>query len=349
MPNLFSKLFNPGAQKKEAIEALIQQIYLGNFREIDIENFLSSRSLTKETIERDLISLLESYIRDFFKPNLTKEQYRKVNKDLVDLRAVLGLRNDVGEEAREHFCVEYFRDFVTGILSDGVYNDEKKQSIEEFQNAIKINPYRAEAIVDQIRRAVVQAYFNSLISDRRISPEEMQKLDSLSKSLAVSVGFDQTARGLIDRFSLLWRIENNEIPIIVNPGIILQRQEECYYIVQVGWYETRKQTSGVNYGGLTYRKRIAGGLYFRAGSLGIKPISQDILTKIDQGSVYLTNKRMIFTGAKGNKTIAFNSIIDIQPFANGVLIERSTGKSPFLEFEDDVEIFSTILNQILTA
>ena len=48
-------------------------------------------------------------------------------------------------------------------------------------------------------------------------------------------------------------------------------------------------------------------------------------------------------GKKGNKTIAINKSLDIEPFKNGVFIQKESGKGPFLEFSDNVDIFSMIL------
>ena len=99
----------------------------------------------------------------------------------------------------------------------------------------------------------MQSYFKQILADRRISPEEYSRFEDRCKSLSVDASFDPEAIRLIDKFRLLWQIENDEIPIIANPGIILQKHEVCYYAVMVDWYENRKQTTGVSYGGLTYR------------------------------------------------------------------------------------------------
>jgi len=70
---------------------------------------------------------------------------------------------------------------------------------------------------------------------------------------------------------------------------------------------------------------------------------------IDGGKIYLTNKRLIFMGKKGNKTIAINKSLDIEPFKNGVFIQKESGKGPFLEFSDNVDIFSMILVRLMNV
>jgi hypothetical protein len=61
----------------------------------------------------------------------------------------------------------------------------------------------------------------------------------------------------------------------------------------------------------------------------------------------LTNRRIIFTGEKSNKTLSLKQILDFEVYTNGVEIKKSTGKNPFLSFEDDTEIFSMILGKLL--
>lgn len=52
-------------------------------------------------------------------------------------------------------------------------------------------------------------------------------------------------------------------------------------------------------------------------------------------------------GTKGNKIIAINKILDIEPFRNGIDIQKESGKSPFLEFSNNVDIFSMILIRLM--
>ena len=52
-------------------------------------------------------------------------------------------------------------------------------------------------------------------------------------------------------------------------------------------------------------------------------------------------------GEKGNKTIRINTILDITPYSNGVDIQKDAGKSPFLDFKDNIDVFSMILVRLM--
>lgn len=52
-------------------------------------------------------------------------------------------------------------------------------------------------------------------------------------------------------------------------------------------------------------------------------------------------------GSKGNKTINLNKILNIDPYSNGIEIQKETGKNPFLEFKNNVDVFSMIISRLI--
>ena len=52
-------------------------------------------------------------------------------------------------------------------------------------------------------------------------------------------------------------------------------------------------------------------------------------------------------GNLGNKIIRLNKILDITPYKNGVDVQKETGRSPFLEFSENVDIFSMMLVRLM--
>jgi hypothetical protein len=45
--------------------------------------------------------------------------------------------------------------------------------------------------------------------------------------------------------------------------------------------------------------------------------------------------------------ININKILDFSPFKNGVDLQKDSGKSPFLEFEENIDIFTLILLRLM--
>ena len=130
----------------------------------------------------------------------------------------------------------------------------------------------------------------------------------------------------------LWIISGKIEPVVAD--LTLEKNESCFLISPVTWFEYRKIPKRINYGGVTGRIKIAKGISYRYGSIAGNRVSQDELVKIDSGTVYFTNKRIIFKGNFGNKSIPLSKIIDIEEYTDGLTIQRATGKSPFIEMEN---------------
>ena len=52
-------------------------------------------------------------------------------------------------------------------------------------------------------------------------------------------------------------------------------------------------------------------------------------------------------GAKGNKVTKLNNILDFNPYSNGIEIQKASGKSPFIEFSQDIDIFTLMLDRVI--
>jgi hypothetical protein len=95
------------------------------------------------------------------------------------------------------------------------------------------------------------------------------------------------------------------------------------------------------------RIKIARGLYWKAGSYSVDAQREDVMQLIDEGSLYLTSKRLIFMGGRGNKTISLGKILDFRAYSDGVKIQKDSGKDPLITFDADGEIFAAALGRAI--
>jgi hypothetical protein len=79
----------------------------------------------------------------------------------------------------------------------------------------------------------------------------------------------------------------------------------------------------------------------------VAPVKQEQLTQIDSGKIYFTNKRVIFDGGRANKTIKLSALIGIEPYTDGIGLEKATGKSPVIVLDEHVELATIILSALL--
>lgn len=162
-----------------------------------------------------------------------------------------------------------------------------------------------------------QLYFNSLIeflNDRWIA--ENEELVGISEKEA------------LEKYSI--NLLKNEI--------LYKQFEDCVF------YELKRNRSMPVYSGLSYRIPLGSGFNYRIGTCSnLNPDARDEWSVQSTGSVFLTNKRIIFLGTS-NKIINLNSLLDIEKFNDSVLLGKTTGKKPLIKFDfDDSSVFSRLL------
>jgi len=132
----------------------------------------------------------------------------------------------------------------------------------------------------------------------------------------------------------------------IHVDLNLQKGEKCFFQSNAKWYEYRSVTKRVNYGGVTTRIKIIKGVYYRTGSLNVNRVTNNELKLINSGNIFLTNKRIIFTGNEKNSIIKMDKILSFTPYADGVEIDKETGKNPTIIL-DNAEVFCMMLSRFL--
>jgi hypothetical protein len=149
---------------------------------------------------------------------------------------------------------------------------------------------------------------------------------------------------MLDRFSLYWRIENGDLPV-VHARIPLEADERCHHSVGASSYEPRRAPTEEGEGVVSLR--IARGVYFRVGSMSADKLDREAGRRIADGQLYITSKRLVFDAGERSVSILLPEIAAFQVYSDGLVIERSTGKGPFLGLAEDVEMAAVILGAAL--
>lgn len=126
----------------------------------------------------------------------------------------------------------------------------------------------------------------------------------------------------IDNF--LSKLHQGEIKLNESQSspIILKKNEKANLVMEdISFRETRavRRTRG-GYGGPSIR--VAKGVSFRLGGISAKSESREELREIDQGSLVLTNKRLIFIGSKRTINIDLRKIMAIEAYKDGIASQR---------------------------
>ncbi|MDP3442351.1 MAG: hypothetical protein Q8T08_05770, partial [Ignavibacteria bacterium] len=233
------------------------------------------------------------------------------------------------------------------LVSDVLITDDEETEIMSWQNIFGMTKEQIEEITNPVLQEVLNAKMNEFTEDERISPEEEQSIVELAKNLRATLNVTPETQNQIDSMKALWNIENGDLPPL-EVEIILQKSEFCVFTKAVDYLEKRKITTGYNYGGPSFRLKIAKGIYYRAGNVRGSRQTEDILTKIDSGRFYITNKRVLFYGTLGNKTIRYNQIIDFEVYSDGLRISKATGKDAVFSFDNETQLAGAYLARCIS-
>jgi len=165
-------------------------------------------------------------------------------------------------------------------------------------------------------------------------------MDAIAKSLRINVQIDKQNKAALERMKELWRIENTE-PQSIQVDIKLSKGELCYYSGSTKWYEFK---SSRGFG--SSQNRVVKGFLYQVGGTSDNRSESD-LKYVDNGKIYMTNKRITFVGNAGNKNLPYTKILGFSPFVNGVEVEKDAGKDVFLKLDGDLELISTIFSKVL--
>jgi len=122
-------------------------------------------------------------------------------------------------------------------------------------------------------------------------------------------------------------------------SVILKGDEETKLVLSdISLLEPRAVRSG-GYGGPSFR--IAKGVSLKVG--GFRSESHDELRKVDQGTLVLTNKRFIFSGAKRTVATNLGKIVSVEPHADAIALRRTgKGKTQYFASADPLTFNITV-------
>ena len=274
------------------------------------------------------------------------DNYLAVTKETVS--AILERRGGSPQNCREHF-MEFMGETIEAALRDGRLDDDEHEVLAYLCEILELDGDLVTGLYKSKAHSIVQAAIASMVDQGYVSPDDDERLSGLAEGLRVELSFPPDTEALLDKLRLNYRIQQGELSEIA-VDISLPRAERCFGVRHgVDWYETRRATRRVSYGGPTARIKIMKGVYYRVGSMGVQTKSQDEWRRLDSGTLYLTNKRLLFLGTSLNKTIRLSQIVAHVAYLDGIEILKGAGKNPRLLFDKDPDTFGLLLQALIDA
>jgi hypothetical protein len=262
---------------------------------------------------------------------------------LAALREPLGIDEDVVKRLEEELILPRFTAAVQKALA---VQRRVAAETDRLARVLRLSDDTVHRVINQSVAAILDPEFQTMVEDHRLSPRAFTEFTELAKGLHVHPAVDAATQELLERYHLLWRIENGEIPAIAVP-IALQKSEVCHFACGARWLVLRKQTRTVGYDRRGVRFRVARGAAYRVGQSRRHRMTSGGLTEIDAGTLYITNKRVYFDGARWNSSIRLSCLIAFEPYSDGLMLEKSAGRNPYLILDGDVELAAVLLSALL--
>lgn len=357
--NAFTK---KNLEKQSFFQKIFKKLPKQNFI-IEIENYLSEHENDISDISIDFVNELVSKYKVNYDKSFEEDKKRLftqfLNKVLEDekisdnesaslkaLQKFLQVKDIFINKILTEKTSEIYKSKVDDVIKDGVVDDKEKEYIENIRKNLLLSDSTAKNIYNAEAQKLLTDLVNNSIKDERLSPDEEKQINELAKNLDVRITYEEKTKAALDKYKLFWIIENGEIPTI-SSDINLQKSENLYFKTNIEWYEMKSVTQRVNYSGVSTRIKICKGVYYKIGSVAPERVTQDIWKIVDNGTLYLTSKRIIFIGTKANKNMKLDKILAFEPYRNGVQIDKDTGKATFFSFTNNVDVFSLLLSRLM--
>jgi hypothetical protein len=267
---------------------------------------------------------------------------------LAYLRHLLTLSDRETATMQQEVLTARYRLAAGQALADAQLTQAEREGIERLFTALRVPTEIHVAVWTELSKPLIQKRLDEAIADHRLSPHKLDDVRAYATSLGiVELKFDSQSQAMIDPCSLLWRIENGQLPSIAVP-ISLQKGETCFWSGEAEWHELRTRTVRINYSGPVASIRIMKGLRWRVGSIAPSRVTQEELQRLDRGTLYITNKRILLTGAVKGYQLRYSAVLGFEVFSDAIRVEKASGRSPVLLLRDP-EIPAAIMAAVLAT
>jgi hypothetical protein len=344
--NFFQQLFGLHPKENAYIELnnLLSSKEFINISINDISNISSKYKVNlikkfKNRLENLYSLALKRYLDD-------KKLSASEIENLKALKQILYLTSDQVEYIHNLVTGEIYKENYVEAVSDGRLSDEERHFLEKLQSDLFLPEELENKISDEVRSNYMNNFVGKILEDQQLSPDELAEMDAISKNLNFDVSLDKKSKTVLERFKLYWVLENGDIPTI-NTAINLQNGEVCYYKSEADWYLQKKVARKEKTGKSDGNARIMKGIYYKIGSAGTNAVAKKELKLLSTGTLYLTNKRLIFAVKEKESVIMLDKMLSFTPYFDGVCIEDVTGENPTLIIKDNIEMFCIIMSRLL--
>ena len=206
-----------------------------------------------------------------------------------------------------------------------------KQSIAATQTAIngvtRALPIANDAVGDACYYMLEKAATNFL-KDGLLSPQEERLVNEYTTSFGIQPAslpakYQSGDIAKITQAGILSGLQQGQLPPqTMGYPIMLGKGESVLWVYNdVKCFEEKVQKEYIgNRGGISVR--VCKGVYYRPSTSRVRPVEHNYMNLEGTGSLYVTNKHLIFNSPTKGVKIPYTKIIGVTPYSDGIELNR---------------------------
>lgn len=222
-------------------------------------------------------------------------------------------------------------------LADGILTEEEVRELA----SVRAEGDLTEAEVRMVALSLYRRALRDAVADSRITPEEDAELARMRTQLELTDRDLREDSKQLQRVRMLAEVEREHLPRIDAP-VQLANGEQCHWAVQARLAD-KLALPGRKSDLRSIEFEVATATHFSAcGERSELRPSSEVLP-IDMGVLLVTNRRVLFHGARRTVIVPHMKLRAIQLFKDGITVEESDAAHRNLFIVDDPELTSAVL------
>ncbi len=353
---IFSRAHKECEQKHCAgiseFETVCRKYIMGNASVHDISNARGRLTNTNFLTDSDCGDIADKVIREY--TDSIRRPFRPSHLNLVDnfINAIGIAYADINRTgAIDVFTQKLLKGFMVEYFTDQLTLHEAQSRCQRVISTLPIAPCVANDAYYYVLNKAAQNFLN----DGMLSDDEQLKIDSYVNALALPVNnlpaqFQGCEIEKLGQASILKNLQRGILPQkSFNAPIMLGRSETILWAFNgVTAYEEKIQREWVGRSrGMSFR--VCRGVYYRTGGSRGHAVEHTSMQPIGHGSLYVTNKNLIFHSMKKGLKIPYKKIIGVNPYSDGIEIHRDGANAKRLTIQGfDPWFLMNVMSQLAT-
>lgn len=228
---------------------------------------------------------------------------------------------------------------MRGFLAEYFTGQKSLQRVVQIHHQIEsVMPLPDEKRFDAYLFMLNQAAENYM-KDGLLSDDEQQRIDEFMTTFNISTAnlpakYQGTELSRIEQTKLLKQLQHGIIPQTnVSAPILLGKDEAmlwCYDGVTMYQEKVKREMVGSHSG---FSFRVMKGVTYRTGGFRGHPVEHSYMDNAGTGSLYITNKNIIFHSPMRSTKIPYKKIIGLNPYQDGMGVQQDGANAKRLIFQ----------------